>query len=376
MQKFRDYGWHIIFWVCIFLYKWLPNASLNDDKFLGYFYFAAANIPIMIWATYFNIYFTFQRYLLKGRRFEAFGCLMFSLIGFGLLSRVVNYWYIYPHIYPVACKAPFWHFPKLIMHTIEIHLIVAVPVMIELMKRWLEQRREAEMLMREKVAAELQLLKSQVQPHFIFNTLNNIYMLSLKGSPSASEMIFGLSSLLNYMLYESKNDLVDIEKEIDYLKNYINLEKIRYGERLDAQLVVSNNVKGIKVPPLLVLPLIENAFKHGVSNEMEAGWIDINFSRMRNQLIIKVENSICEYKKINEDFKNGLGLENLRRRLEIMMPERYELKILEEDGNFLATLKLTFEDNSPATTPPLSMQTEKTGFQGDTKKIPALKFKK
>jgi LytS/YehU family sensor histidine kinase len=168
-------------------------------------------------------------------------------------------------------------------------------------------------------------------------------MLSLKNSPQTSEMIYRLSALLSYMLYDSKRQFIEVEKEVDYIKNYINLEKIRYGERLDVQLTVFNNRQTLYVPPLLFLPLVENAFKHGVSNAVDDSWVHIDVSLKKKTLIFKIENSISSDKYESNGFGNGLGLENLRRRLDILYPNRHELKLIHDECSHLAVLKLNFE---------------------------------
>jgi LytS/YehU family sensor histidine kinase len=252
---------------------------------------------------------------------------------------------MYPTLWPKNLSQPLFYFPKMIFDAVNVHLIAAVGAMIYLIGKWNEQQRLAEKLTKEKVAAELELLKSQVQPHFIFNTLNNIYMLSLKKSSQTSDMIYRLSALLSYMLYDSKKAWIPIEKEIDYIKNYINLEKIRYGKRLDVQLNVFSDVEQFSVPPLLMLPLVENAFKHGVSNEVANCWIHIDIMQKHNSLIFKIENSIVE-KTATNGFGNGLGLRNLEQRLEILFPDRFDLRTMKEVSSFLVTLKLDYEPST------------------------------
>jgi two-component system, LytTR family, sensor kinase len=257
----------------------------------------------------------------------------------------VTFEIIYKVLYPDRAKTLFI-LPKMMIDAVYVQLIAGLGSMIYVIRKWMEQQRVNETLMKEKVAAELALLRSQVQPHFIFNTLNNIYMLSLKNSPLTSDMIHRLSALLSYMLYDSKRSLIDVEKEIDYVRNYINLEKIRYGERLDVQISGEKTVRGVQVPPLLFLPLVENAFKHGVSNAVEDSWIHIDISLKKRILVFKIENSLCDEKAKTNGFGNGLGLDNLRKRLEILYPDNFELKLLKEEDSHLAVLKLNFSENT------------------------------
>ena len=340
--QLKTVGWHLIFWVCLFLYEWLPSSSIHDCYQVA-FNAAILNVPLIMVATYFHIFVTFERLLLK-KKYTFFALsLGLSFVVFGFLRRVVNFYMVSKVLYPEKATNLFY-LPKITIDTVNVHLFVGLGVMIYFIQKWTEQRRINEELMKEKVAAELSLLKSQVQPHFIFNTLNNIYMLSLKNSPQTSEMIYRLSALLSYMLYDTKKHVIDVEKEIDYVKNYINLEKIRYGERLDVQMTVINNVRGVNVPPLLFLPLVENAFKHGVSNAVEDCWIHIDVSLKKKTLVFKIENSVIKEKCATNGFGNGLGLENLKRRLEILYPNRHELRAMNDECSYLATLKLNFED--------------------------------
>jgi two-component system, LytTR family, sensor kinase len=340
-KKISSLQGNFAFWVIFFLYSWLPEASINDKNYETFLY-ALYNLPLVIGITYYTIYVSIDRFYLKEKYWQFWLSLLGSLAFSGIIRRFVMFRFCYPMLWPDKLTEDLWFFPKMVVGSVQVHLIAGVGVMIYLLSKWMEQQHVSEKLIKEKLAAQLELLKSQVQPHFIFNTLNNIYMLSLKNSPQTSDMIYRLSALLSYMLYDAKEETIGIEKEVDYIKNYINLEKIRYGERLDVQLNVYNNVKGVRVPPLLVLPLVENAFKHGVSRSLADSWVHIDISLKNKSLIFKVENSISEEKVQTNGFGNGLGLENLKKRLEILYPNTYELKTMQDECSYLAILRLDF----------------------------------
>jgi two-component system, LytTR family, sensor kinase len=341
-NNLRVFQGQLIFWVLFFLYSWLPEASISDKHYQT-FLSALYNLPLVLVVTYYTIIVSIDRFYLKEKYWQFWLSLLGSLIVSGIVRRYILYEFSYPMLFPEKLSEDLWFFPKMVLGAVNVHLIAGVGVMIFLLGKWMEQQHVAEKLMKDKLAAQLELLKSQVQPHFIFNTLNNIYMLSLKGSPQTSDMIYRLSALLSYMLYDAKEETISIDKEIDYIKNYINLEKIRYGERLDVQMNVYNNIKGVKVPPLLVLPLVENAFKHGVNRSLEDSWVHIDITLKNKSIIFKIENSLAEEKVNINGFGNGLGLENLKQRLAILYPNSFELKTMQDECSFLAILRLDYD---------------------------------
>ena len=206
---------------------------------------------------------------------------------------------------------------------------------------WTRQQRLIEQAKREKVEAELELLKSQVEPHFIFNTLNNIYYLAQNNHPRTGEMIYRLAQLLSYMLYDSRKSMIRVEKELDYIRDYVNLERIRYGEKLDISVNVYGALKDAMAPPLLLLPLVENAIKHGIAPAGK-GWIRVDVSRRDDHLVCKVENSMPEPAPETpvKNEASGLGLSNLENRLDALFPGNHELKILRGKESFLSVLSI------------------------------------
>lgn len=280
-----------------------------------------------------------ERYLRLG-----IGIFIIALLA-GFLKHALRTYFLYipllnTHIQDVASWANYWK-PRYVTGSIVWTVLQASLILVfYFFDLWVRQLRQIEKAKREKVEAELELLKSQVEPHFIFNTLNNIYYLAQKNHPNTGEMIYRLAQLLSFMLYDSRKSLIPVEKEMDYIRDYVNLERIRYGEKLDISFNEFGTVKDILAPPLLLLPLIENAFKHGIA-PVGAGWIRVDVSRRDAMMVCKVENSMSlEAKPMANVEKSGLGLSNLRSRLEALFPENHELKTLHSKESFLAVLSI------------------------------------
>lgn len=199
-------------------------------------------------------------------------------------------------------------------------------------KQWLLKQREFLQAQQEKITAELQLLKAQVHPHFLFNTLNNIYSFSLDRSPKTPELILKLSSLLSYMLYDCKAEEVRLEKEVEIMKNYIDLEKERYGDTIEISWNVEGDIRDNFISPLLMLPFLENAFKHGASEQIEKPWMGVDISVTKDILKFKITNSKNEY---TSHSAIGIGINNVKKRLNFLYPGKYELRINDE-GDFFA----------------------------------------
>lgn len=199
--------------------------------------------------------------------------------------------------------------------------------------------KQAEQQLRiEKQTAELNYLRSQTNPHFLFNTLNNIYSLAKDKSDLAPESILRLSKILRFMLYETTGAYIAIEQEIKVIGDYISLEKIRYDESLGINF--NHDIENMKqaIPPLLLMPLVENAFKHGVSETRGNPFIDIHLSVNKRQLTFVVKNSAETYSG-QEGIKENIGLSNLRRQLELLYRD-YDLSVQPGNGVFTASLKI------------------------------------
>jgi two-component system LytT family sensor kinase len=193
----------------------------------------------------------------------------------------------------------------------------------------------------EKKSMELKILKNQLNPHFLFNTLNNLYALTLKKDEKAPEVIAKLSEILDFVLYRCNEDFVAIEKEITLIENYIALEKLRYNEnRLDV-LFTKEIQENNKISPLIILTFIENAFKHGVINETEKATIRLNLESKKEKIIFTIENTKPQngFERISD--KSKIGLENVRKQLDLLYPKKHQLEIDETLANYIVKLSLT-----------------------------------
>ncbi|TDW96241.1 histidine kinase [Dinghuibacter silviterrae] len=199
-------------------------------------------------------------------------------------------------------------------------------------------RQTAQQLRIEKQTAELNYLKSQTNPHFLFNTLNNIYSLARDKSDQAPETILRLSKILRYMLYEAGGSFVAVEQELKVIGDYISLEKLRYDESL--RINFNYDVEDMKqaVPPLLLMPMVENAFKHGASETRIHPFVDIHLSIAQRKLAFYVRNSTEEHNG-NGQVRENIGLSNLRRQLELLYTD-YEVSVEQKQSEFSATLKI------------------------------------
>jgi len=203
---------------------------------------------------------------------------------------------------------------------------------------YVKLKQATQLLQIEKQAAELSYLKSQTNPHFLFNTLNNIYSLARDKSDLAPESILRLSKILRFMLYETGGDFISIEQEIKIILDYIDLEKLRYDESLRVNFNYDIEEMKQALPPLLLMPLVENSFKHGVSETRGHPFVDIHLSVRNRQLVFVVKNSTEEF-SAEHTIKENIGLKNLRRQLELLYTD-YHLSVEKGESMFIATLKI------------------------------------
>lgn len=312
-------------------------------KYFGEFVSASAYVPLKIVLSYFLIYYLIPEYLNKKQYTKFFVWFIIPFFSFVLLQRGIHYYLIYEHFFPqYNANTSLLYYPKLLKIMMELLYVTALVATIKLIKQWYKDQQLNEDLKRQKLEAELKFLKAQIHPHFLFNTLNNLYALTLKKSDDAPNIVLKLSNMLDYMLYEANDRFVALEKEVECVKNYIELEKIRYGKQAAITLNVSDFNKNTKIAPMIIIPFVENAFKHGISkSQIENAYVNIDISIKENKLILNVENSFDE--SINNDksgYSEGIGLNNVKRRLELLYPNKHSLNINSNKSTFSIKLQL------------------------------------
>lgn len=349
---------HFYFWASWWLFQSFLYSFIAGSLNLSYF----RRLPIAaldallfliphIFLAYALMYLVVPRYLLKAKYIQAALAVMILFLLTGTISSVISVYCLRPiriFIFGRIFSQP---------HVNEVHFFLGLlaglrgaitigglAAAIKLMKYWYVKEQRNLQLQKENIASQLQLLKAQVHPHFLFNTLNNIYSSTQVASPAAAKMIMGLSQLLRYMLYECNQPLVPLSRELKMLNEYVLLEKSRYGNALEIHMDVPAAETGLAIAPLLLLPFVENCFKHGTSHMLEQPWIS---------LAISVEDDCLKMKLLNGKMQGtagsaaGIGLSNVRKRLAFLYPEKHELIINNEEEVFIVNLELLLE-RSPA----------------------------
>ncbi|MFT3826132.1 MAG: sensor histidine kinase [Chitinophagaceae bacterium] len=224
--------------------------------------------------------------------------------------------------------------------------IGGIAAAIKLMKYWYVKEQRNLQLQKENVEAQLQLLKAQVHPHFLFNTLNNIYSYTQNTAPVAARLVTDLSGMLRYILYECNQPLVPLEKELKMIEDYINLEKIRYGNTLDYHIELPSNTDEYMIAPLLLLPLIENCFKHGTSNMLDQPWLSLQASIEDDWMMAKLMNGKEPVNKAG--VPGGIGIQNVKKRLDLLYEGKYEFTTVDQEEVYIVRLKLKLEKKKEA----------------------------
>lgn len=341
---------HIVFWIAMWALTAFVYGYQKYDLRLS-MWNNLCFLPIHILYFYTLAYVLVPNFLFKKRYFTFFVLLFACIFIIPLLTRIVGIYVFEPNFdaYLVSRgqepwdrgNPAFWpRFTDLAAYLSAFkgaNFIVWFAVVIKFFKLWYERHHVA-------LQAELNFLKGQIHPHFLFNTLNNLYALTLNNSTKSPKIVLGLSEILRYMLYECNVESVSLKKDVDILESYIMIEQLRYEERLDLNFTKNGTLEAHQIAPLLLLPLVENAFKHGVGEKLGEAWVNIDLSLKANLLKFKISNSKAEAgDKKNVVDHGNIGLENVKKRLQIIYPQGHEIKIFNEEEVFAIILEIDLD---------------------------------
>jgi len=339
---------HLLFWIIVGFFYFLVfnwNSEFREVSII----FSAGLLPLAILVTYFFNYTLVPKYL-WGKRFGRFFLFSFyTLLASTWLSFLVVFFALMYILNTKASVEPAALHPEL--QVISLNFIIFLAIAIKQVKRafYINQEKNelekttltTELKLKE---AELKLLKAQIHPHFLFNTLNNLYGLTLEKSDEAPDLVLRLSEILDYILYRCDEKRVLLTEEISNLKNYIEIEKIRYSEKLKLDMDFPGETGQLQIAPLIILPFIENAFKHGVSKFPGIAFVKIKIETRDRILIFNIKNSKNPIVNSDDNYSKGIGLINVRKRLDLMYPEKYILDIEDYDETFSVNLTLELEE--------------------------------
>jgi len=326
--------WHILFWVVWYFFYTITYSVgvLEKYQFIQNLYL----LPVRVIITYSLIYWILPKFLFTKRYLLFASLIALHAIIFGLAIYVVQ-----ALINGVRFQETLPFIRPLVLN----YQIPATAAAIYMFKRWYLIQQYTLTLEKEKIESELNFLKSQIHPHFLFNTLNNLYALTLKKSDKAPDMVIQLSHLLEYTLYSGNKTEVELQDELKQLIGYIDLEKLRFGKRLKTNIEITENVDGLMIAPLLLLPFVENSFKHGASQDMKSPFIELKANVTNNQLLFTVINSYGNETGKFEKYKERIGLKNVKRRLELIYPKKHSLEINQKEDTFEVILKLELNNS-------------------------------
>lgn len=316
----------------------MVERSAFPATFLISMWVQLLELPGKLLAVYLHLWILLERYLFRQRFGEYFLGLLLVLLFANFMQSFFLLFLPSPRFIHDTHMPQFLSTAKSLQYVFTCIAVVGVTGALEVLRYFYQEQNKRQEIEKQHIATELQLLKAQIHPHFFFNTLNSLYGLALEKSENTPASILRLSELMNFVLYESKAKDVPLLREMEIIEDYIALEKLRYGERVQVAIHKSGALSEWRIPALLLLPFVENAFKHGVSPETQQAWLNISLEAEPDGLKWVVENS--KSPKPKPEKPAGLGLENVRRRLQLLYPEQHRLEIWDEEDTFMVVLKL------------------------------------
>jgi len=342
--------YHIPFWMLYHFIWWVVYDGNPKQVFFNIF-FPPHNVKFLFYVlfqalgVYFCLYYLIPKFLEKGNYLKFLIYLLMTVVvasvfvssGYFISAELAGKTVYELYNIPVGRAFTLLKsqaFPSTIS-------AMTLAMSIKLSKNWIEGQKQQRILEKEKLETELKFLRSQFNPHFLFNSINSIFVLIDQNPAMATESLAKFSDLLRYQLYECNESQIPLDRELSYLGNFIELEKLRQDEQIEINVSMPNEQEdSLSIAPFILMPFIENAFKHVSQNKNQLNQINISIRLLGNQLIFNIENTITQNSNTDAVNYGGLGLRNVKRRLELIYPKDYKLDILTEENRFYVTLSI------------------------------------
>ncbi|WP_089052779.1 sensor histidine kinase [Flavobacterium oncorhynchi] len=288
--------------------------------------------------------FLMPRLLFKKKTITFITAYVILILLFAFLQRLIDNFIILRYYLTFWKIEPLLSAPVFLYNVSKLQFVVTIPIAFKLFYYLAEEKNKVQTILSEKLQAELSSLRNQFHPHFLFNVLNSLYSKILSKSDDSAEIVLKISDILRFSIYDVNNKSITLENEIDYLKNYISLQQLRFENQLQLSFSVYGSVENHSIEPFLILPFIENSYKYCL-DENNQGWITISITINDEWLVVKIENSLSENANLYpENVNSGIGISNVKRRLELLYPDTHVLTIKNETVSFFVSLKIKIKD--------------------------------
>lgn len=274
---------------------------------------------------------------------------IFSILLFAFIQRLIDNYIIIAVNLTEWKTEPLLFAPAYLYNVIKLQFVVTIPLAIKLIYYLAEEKNRVQSILTEKLQAELFSLRNQFHPHFLFNVLNSLYSKILSKSDDSADIVLKISDFLRYSIYDVGTNYIPLEKEIEYLKNYISLQQLRFDSRLELSFITNGVLENHVIEPFLILPFIENSFKYCLDETSTQAWITLSIATSEEWLIVKIENSLPRDFIKNKNTENpysGVGITNVKRRLELLYPGLHVLTVKNEEDSFFVSLKIKTNDTN------------------------------
>ncbi len=347
---------HLAFWAMVIVLPWfMMSGNIEEAGFFeGRYYLRMINFGMLFYFTYFYLA---PKFYLKDQKLKFFISIAFAIGIFYGLTQLLSQW-LFPDdllhqrialITKILSNEGIqFHAPPTAMRNVNsvfmFSLVSVLALGLRIATAYADKEKQNRELEKEKLASELGMLKSQVSPHFFFNTLNNIYALTESGSSDAGNAVLKLSKMMRYVLYESEQGNASLKQEISFMNNYIDLMRLRLNEKINISVDFSPHSGDISIPPMIFISFIENAFKHGISYR-DNSFIEISLHSDPQQLTFTCRNSNFDKQAENPKLRTGIGLENIRKRLSLIYPGRHTLSLNETPEVYEVNLRIILDQS-------------------------------